>query len=390
MSTQVNMVGALLPPPLIELLQNPVEERPQATEKTMLSVSTLIVKLIRGTLLSIERRNIRELDANPGDKGCQMRALLLRDLLLSPGVCDELKRVDKIIKPLENALTQRKIKPDGSSSIEFFQRHILPLEVSVDILFLIYCKLLTVTKIKDHVEPNGILVTRLDHGRLSTLSKDFNQKVDNNFRKQIVADASAKLSESSLAGIQDMAHRMQVSPLLLRMLMGVRQNKPRAPFKPKSFGCQFYEVLLVLTHLRQQEAIIAIKTVVTEGKPQLILLKPPVPGEEFCFVNAAPKETLLVVFEGVLQKGLSIEVFKARVQELGFSRLILVCTAQEEPYEHGSTLDHVTDPEGRAEIESYIKMAPEIDCVKGPNPLLLLDHIFCNSLLQELTQGTLC
>jgi hypothetical protein len=205
-----------------------------------------------------------------------------------------------------------------------------------------------------------------------------------------VADASVKLSESSLICVQDMANRMQVSPLLLRMLMGVRQNNPKAPFKPKSFGCQFYEIQLMLTHLKEQEAFIAIKTVVTVGTPQLLLLKPPAQGEEFCFVDAAPKETLLVVFEGVVQNGLSIEEFKASVQEIGFSRLVLVLASQEEPYEHGSTLDHVTDPEGRAEIESYIQMAPEIDCVKGPNPLLLLDHIFCNSFLQELTQGKLC
>ena len=82
---------------------------------------------------------------------------------------------------------------------------------------------------------------------------------------------------------------------------------------------------------------------------------------------------------------------KAKVQEIGFSRLILVCTAQEEPYEHGSTLDSVTDPEARAEIESHIKMASEIDCVKDKNPLLLMDHIFCNSLQEELkAQGKPC
>jgi hypothetical protein len=386
MSTQVNVVGALLPPPLIELLQKPQ----QATEKGMLSVSTLIVKLFRETFVSIEKLNIRELDANPGDKGCQMRALILRDHLLSPDVRDELKRVDKIIKQLEIVLKKRKEKQNGDSSIEFFQRHILPLEVSVDLLFLIYCKLLTVTKIKDHVEPNGIVVTRLDHGRLSTLSKDFNERVDNRFRKQMVADAAIALSESSLTCVQEMAHRMHVSPLMLRMIMGVRQNKPQGDFKPKSFGCQFYEVALLLTQLKEQEAIIAIKTVVTEGKPQLILLKPSGPGEEFCFIDAAPKETLLAVFEGVVQKNLSIEAFKERVQKIGLSRLMLVCTAQEEPYEHGSTLDDVTDPEGRAEIESFIKMAPEIDCVKDQNPLWLMDHIFCNSFLQELTQGNLC
>jgi hypothetical protein len=148
MSTQkISVASALLPPLLlIELLQTPVEESPQVTEKKMLSVATLIVKLMRGTLLSIGRHNIRELDANPGDKGCQMRAVILRQLILSPGVCDELKRVDEIIERLETVLNQRKSKPDGDSSAQFFQRHILPLEVSVDMLYLIYCKLLTVTK----------------------------------------------------------------------------------------------------------------------------------------------------------------------------------------------------------------------------------------------------
>ncbi|HEY5260402.1 MAG TPA: hypothetical protein VIJ46_07110, partial [Rhabdochlamydiaceae bacterium] len=246
-----------------------------------------------------------------------------------------------------------------------------------------------VTKVRHCVLPNGIVVTRLDHTKLAALSKTVGC-VGNEVCKQIIDDASANLSENSLTGIQSMSRKMQVSPLLLRMLLDIRKIK-KGDYKPKSFGCQFYEVQMVLTRLRQQEAVIAIKTVVTEGTPQLLLLKPHAPGEEFRFVDAAPKETLLVVFEGVVQTGLSIDAFKARVQEIGFSRLILVCTAQEEPYEHGSTLDNVIDPEARAEIESYIKMASGIDCIKDQNPLLLMDHIFCNSLEQELkTLGKPC
>jgi hypothetical protein len=389
----MRVAKALLPPLLIEHLEQPTVDNWQAREKEMLSVSTLIVKLIKGTILSVEIRNIRELDANPGDKGCQLRAVILKELVLSPTVSDELKRLDETVKSIEKVLQKRKtvikLRTGDDSSCQFFQRHILPIEVSVDLLYLIYCKLLTVTKVKHCVLSNGIVVTRLDHSKLAALSPTIGS-VDNDLRKQIIDDASANLSEDSLTRLQGISRKMHVSPLLLRMLVDVRKIN-KGDFKPKSFGCQFYEVQMVLTHLRQQEAVIAIKTVVTEGTPQLLLLKPSAPGEEFRFVEDVPKDALLVVFEGVLQKGLSIDTFKAKVQEIGFSRLILVCTAQEEPYEHGSTLDSVTDPEARAEIESHIKMASVIDCVKDKNPLLLMDHIFCNSLEAELkTLGKLC
>ena len=390
MSTQkISVASALLPPLLIEQLQMPADNW-QICEQKMLSVSTLIVKLIRGTILSVERKHIRELDANPGDKGCQLRAVILKELVLSSSVKDELTELDKTVKSIEKIVQGRKTGALGEvSSCTFFQKHILPIEVSVDLLYLIYCKLLMVTKVKNNVLTNGIIVTRLDHTKLSTLSKTI-RCVGNEVCKQIIDDASANLSESSLTGIQSMSRKMQVSPLLLRMLLDVRKIK-KGDYKPKSFGCQFYEVQMVLTRLRQQEAVIAIKTVVSEGTPQLLLLKPPAPGEEFRFVEDVPKDTLLVVFEGVLQKGLSIDAFRAKVQEIGFSRLILVCTAQEEPYEHGSTLDSVKDIEARAEIESYIKMASVIDCIKDQNPLLLMDHIFCNSLQQELkTIGKPC
>jgi hypothetical protein len=309
---------------------------------------------------------------------------------LSPSVKDELTELDKTVMSIEKIVQKRKTGALGDvSSRTFFQKHILPIEVSVDLLYLIYCKLLMVTKVRHCVLTNGIIVTRLDHTKLAALSKTIGC-VGNEACKQIIDDASANLSEDSLTCVQGMSRKMHVSPLLLRMLLDVRKIKKGA-YKPKSFGCQFYEVQMVLTRLRQQEAIIAIKTVVTEEAPQLLLLKPPALGEEFRFVEDVPKDTLLVVFEGVVQKGLSIDAFKARVQEIGFSHLILVCTAQEEPYEHGSTLDSVRDKEALAEIESYIQMASLIGCVKDQNPLLLMDHIFCNSLEQELkTLGKPC
>jgi hypothetical protein len=398
--TQINVTSALLPPLLLERLQSPEGRHPQTYEKEMTSVARLIVNLMKETVLTIERRNIRELDANPGDKGCQMRAVLLRELLISPDVSEELKGFKESIKLLVKIVHARRLlngnlKVNDESTCQFFRKHILPIEVSVDILFLIYCKLLTITKVKHHTESNGIVVTHLQYGRLSILSNDIPiaEGVETHFREEMICDASIKLAQNSLTSIQNLAKKMCVSPLLLRMLIGVRQNKPAKGYKPKLFGCQFYEIQLVLTHLRKQTAYVAIKTVVVKGNPQLLFLKSPAPEEEFRFVEPkdVPQDELLVVFEGVLQQGLSIEEFSKKVELIGFSRLILVLAAQEEPYEHGSTLNDVTDVEGRAEIESYIKMAPEIGCIRDGNPLLLLDHIFCNSAKEELkTQGKSC
>jgi hypothetical protein len=359
----------------------------------MTCVAALILKLIKGTVLAVKKGQIRLLDANPGDKGCQLRAVILRQLAQSGPVLDELQQLFAMAERIEAILQIRRsiTKPQTELACQFFQKHILPLEASFDVFYLIYCKLLTITKVKARVEPNGIVVTKLSHGDLSKLSPDIHlvEGRGTNFREQIVCDASSKLSQDSLMCMQEMAKKMRVSPLLFQMLMGVRQNKPAGNYKPKSFGCQFYEIQMVLTHLREQEALIAIKTVVVQGNPQLLFLKPAGPGKEFCFVDGKniPPETLIVVFEGVVQPGLKLDEFAKKIERIGFSDLILACAAQEEPYEHGSTLNDVADPVARAEIESFIKRAPEIECDRDKNPLILLDHIFCNTLQEEIKGG---
>jgi hypothetical protein len=76
----------------------------------MTSVARLIVNLLKKTVLTIERGNIKELDANPGDKGCQMRAVLLREFLLSPEVSEELQRLKKSTKAIEKTVVEWKAK----------------------------------------------------------------------------------------------------------------------------------------------------------------------------------------------------------------------------------------------------------------------------------------
>jgi hypothetical protein len=151
-----------------------------------------------------------------------------------------------------------------------------------------------------------------------------------------------------------------IPPLLEQMLMTVRQNKPVPPYKPKSFGCIFYEMQMIMAILREQQALVAVKTVELKGKPQMLYLKPPAPGEEFrrADISATLKTELVVVFEGVVQNGLSLQELGDKIEEIGFTKLILTCASTAVPFEHGSTLEDVENFE--------------------------LDHIFCNSLQQEI------
>lgn len=389
MSIYFKVIDTILPSELVQYIET------SHHEECMVAVAMMVVKLIQETVLSIKKHQIKDLDANPGDRGCQLRAVILRNLVRTSAVITELKQLEEAAKALLALVIQRnslngKLKACHDKTGIFFEKHISSLKVSEEMIYILHCKLLTVTKVKNYVESNGIVVTKLDFCTLSKLSKNIYiiDKLEKNYREQIICDSSSWLSQASLSMIQKEGKKRPLSPILARMIMEVRQNRPEPPqtkksfglYKSKSFGCQFYEVQMVLTILREQEAVIAIKTVVAKGKPQMLFYQPQAPGEEFSPVDVTnfPKETLIVVFEGVVQPHLSLEAFSEEVTRIGFSPLMLACLSQEEPFEHGSTLSDVTDQEAYAEIEGYRKFAKEI------GPPIAMDHIYCNSLQEEL------
>ena len=397
MSIYFKLIDSLLPSELVQFIQEPPSDSTPTPhhEECMVAVAMMVVKLIGEIVLSINKHQIKGLDANPGDRACQLRAVILINLIRTPAVIEELKNLERTAEALLKIVIQRnslngQLKACHDKTGLFFEKHISSLKVSHEMLYILHCKLLTVTKVKHYVEASGVIVTRLDFCSLSKLSKNIYliDKSEKNYREQIICNSSSWLSKKTLSMIQEERKKRTLSPILARMIMEVRENKPLPPqtpksfgfYKPKSFGCQFYEMEMVLTILREQEALIAIKTVVPKGKPQMLFFKPPSPGEEFrpVEIEETPKQTLIVVFEGVVQSQLSLEAFRDQVTSIGFSRLMLACLSQEDPFEHGSTLSSVIDAEASAEIEAYRKLAKEI------GPPIAMDHVFCNSLQEEL------
>jgi hypothetical protein len=309
--------------------------------------------------------------------------LHLRKLLQLPAVLKEVEEIKASTKALDVLLQIRRsrdgnLRPGDDPTLVFFEKQIAPLNVSPEMMFLLECRLLTVTKAKDRVELTGVIVTKLDYGMLKNLSSNINL-IKWGLREKIVSDAAVRMSEKSIALLQAEGKMRTIPPLLEQMLMTVRQNKPVPPYKPKSFGCIFYEMQMIMTILREQQALVAVKTVELKGKPQMLYLKPPAPGEDFRIANitATPKTELVVVFEGVVQNGLSLQELVAKIEEIGFTKLILACASTVVPFEHGSTLEDVENLEARAEIEAHRLIAKE-------NPIIELDHIFCNSLQEEI------
>ncbi len=399
MSTRIEMRGVqtLLPRSLIDHIREAKPETEpalQALDKQMTTAATLVIKLILNLIKQVQQNKLRELDCNPGDAGCQMRATIIPFLLTSTTVLEELSQLEITAKEISFVLQKRRSGLSNYMQLkfndptaQFFEKHLIErLRLSKEVCYLLDCRMLKVTKVIDHIEPNGVIVTKTSIDQLSKLC-DVNG-LPHEYRNQLVQKAAARISEDSLSYMREIASRLNMSALVQRVLQVVRQNKPGGNIVPKSFGCLFHEMQVMLTHLCEEEALIAIKAVVKEGKSPYFFLKPPGPGKEFALIDDQTVQCLpdknIRIFEGVIASSLTNTAFASKVQEIGFSRLILICAAQESPFEHGSILEDVQDHEARAEIERYRKMAPEVGCVKGQNPLLLLDHVFCNNLQDEL------
>nr|NGX38117.1 hypothetical protein [Chlamydiota bacterium] len=141
------------------ILTNDMTEEMSLNERKKVAGNTLMTNLVKRATRAFLSNNMRAFDGNPGDEACQLQARQLYQLLQSPDVIDEVKKVEQNIKQIDT------------------------LCVSDDFLYILRCYLLTVTKIKDRVEENGIIVTKTEFNRISVLSK----RINNLFHKEVRA-----------------------------------------------------------------------------------------------------------------------------------------------------------------------------------------------------------
>jgi hypothetical protein len=378
---QHRVADTLLPVQLIEQIRTL-----KGLEKMMMAVATLIVNLTDQMMTYIDARQPKGFDAFPGDRICQARLIVLPDLMDNAETGLELKLLKEKITARLEALKQRKRSQDCSSAV-FFEKQIASLEISRDVLYLLDCRLLMVTRATQKVDPNGIVFSRADYGNLSMLSPTIelidNKMTGQNFREQIMNNACSRVSAESMARLQEYGRRMKIPPLLQKMCDVVRVHQPDIKYPAKTFGCQFFTMQLALCNLLDRKAFVAIKTIVHKDlAPRFIFFKAGATDFQLHLeTNSISKSSLIAIFHAVVS---SEDALISKIKEIGFTEIILRYAAQEDPFEHGSRLDDVKDPEGRAVLEEYKKKAAESGCLKGPGQLLLLHHLYCNTFQEEV------
>lgn len=276
-----------------------------------------------------------------------------------------------------------------TSSFEKLQnkRSFEGLKVSKEIQYLLHCYLSAVLRTPYRIQEDGVIMTKSEVSKLSMLSKNIHcLKIE--FRNKIVEENQKQLSILSLEAIHASSEKItslenKEKELMVTMLSKDyrRSFSPDEKYEPKAFGCLFYEVKAVLTCLKEEEGVICLKSITKEKKQAYIFLQSKGVGKEFevllneesTLLNPA---TLIVVFEAVMHVEKE-EVIK-RLSEYGFTNMVLIQAAKQSPYEPGSSIDDIKNPEAIREIRSYLAQGAEIE------NFFTMDHVYLNSLQKEL------
>ncbi|MBX9923668.1 MAG: hypothetical protein K2Y01_06120 [Rhabdochlamydiaceae bacterium] len=388
-SCPVNLVSSLLGRRVVEeMRQKPQCVAKEARERElsylngrMHSVSLLVANLIIKTIAALKANNFEALDANPGDMGCQNRALALRNLYkIGLPTDEELTELEQAAFRIKKSVQDRKggaKHADKSSPDEFFQNEIHSLRVSKEMEYALHCFLSKMLVQKYEVLEDGRTREKSNVNQLSNLSPRIENILESGLRTSILENNQTKLSLLSLEAVRREAAEISTLPSAEKELMEMMLSPERthlytqnAAYDPKTFGCHFYEVKTLLHQLRESEGVICFKSIVPKGQESFSLFfKSPLPGADFVPV---PEELIspldpVVVFEAVSH--VDSNTCRDLLMERGFTDVILSQIAKEDPYEHGSRIEHIEIPSALDEVVFYKGLGEGIT-------FLTVDHVY--------------
>jgi hypothetical protein len=198
-SNQLSQVNAYLP-------RHNFERR---LEQSMTSVALLVTNTVLGAIKAFQNNDFVKLDANPGDSGCQNRALILRELVEDRASLDkECELLSRNVEPIRKNILQRKQElskqREESATAVFFQQQLGALTVSKDLEYIILCYLSNVLMESSNIRPDGIVKEKTNISRLDLLSKGI-FKIDRDLCKKIVDENQVKLSQLSVERMHTIA-----------------------------------------------------------------------------------------------------------------------------------------------------------------------------------------
>lgn len=380
------LTTALLPEVVVKGIENE-----EVKDNGMCAIANLLLNSVIGAATAWKKRDFKKLDPNPGDAGCQERAILIYGMANDQQLREELSQLLNLAEKTKKLITGRNSSNGGKRNSEkstgvFFKTCFEPFTISQKVEFLLQCYLLAVLRAPYRTTEEGIVLTHTDSGYLGKLSKQINSKVDRNFRLKIPESVQSSLSALSTELLREEAAKVTLLGEKERKRMVKMLSKEMTPilnlgkgdYEPKTFGCLFYEFKAILARLKEQRGVICFKSIVKKGeKPFVLFFQPEKEKEEFSLVKAPEnKETPVVVFEGVTT--LEKEALASWLLSKGFSEVMLACAAIEPPYQANSDLSDLKKKWAQEEVGLYRKIYQGEIGTK-----LKLDHVYCNSVKGE-------
>jgi len=89
------------------------------TTNSMIAVARLLSNLLQQTTSNFMNKNIRAFDANPGDSGCQMQAVILRRLFQSNTLLEEAKQLNQAVQGFLKELNLLESKKGEAPNLHF-------------------------------------------------------------------------------------------------------------------------------------------------------------------------------------------------------------------------------------------------------------------------------
>jgi|GEM_PF-4543637 len=305
-----------------------------------LILATLLKQALHSAAHALNAGNYKLFDANPGDGGCQARALFFATRDVAPELIEAAKRVTEM-----SSMIQRfRDKPTKESLL---QKLNFPLSENGRFALLAY--ILTCTKAKLRELPNGIVLDQTDINRLGKLARTFDKLSLN--RQLLISEMQTELAKMSITIVQQEAAQLG-DPHLSQQLLEVRMaHYDGFPEKPSGF--LFYQIEALLGRLQQEKGVVCIRNV----KPVYTFLL----NAEGMSITACDPKTKVVVFEGATTQ--SKEELEMRIVTTGFTTVIRHLAAKEKQF----------GPQSSIECDDE-----RVQCARKPLELgdFILDHIY--------------
>ncbi len=331
------------------------------SNRELSTLATLLLRTLQRSNDALQKGDYKVFDANPGDGGCQARALIFFACDEVKGECAEVaqrtRKLGAIIELAHQGTLMQK-RAVGQATEEAFGT------VSDKLCFTLLAFMMTSVKCVAKVAPNGIIWTKSDINKLNTLSKGLGSSECCDLRRKLLEDGQAYLSELSISLVHEEGMRFLDPTLNERLLMKKEGRWPG--YTPKTFGFLFYQVDALLRCLLTGKGGIVVRVI----RP-VACLEMKSDGEAFV-TNSLDPDDKVVVFEGTTE--LSKEELQGKITACGFQDFILAGAAS--VYQFGPKSSLMSED---LKVARYQEKATEIGMDQQAEPFFLLDHIYCQT-----------